>query len=115
MKLPNFDCAVVPHEKINSYLLSPTHPYGRGKAKFFIRVGFSSLAGEAFVAALLRHVAANPVKKIADSPFGIRYTVEGEMATPDGSAPVIRAVWFIKTGETVPRLVTAYPLGRNRQ
>ena len=73
------------------------------------------MAGDALTAALLRHAAEHSVKKIEDSPFGIRYTVEGEMDTPDGRAPVIRAIWCIKTGDTIPRLVTAYPLGRNRQ
>ena len=31
---------------------------------------------------------------------------------PDGRQPFIRAVWFIETGEEIPRLATAYPLQR---
>jgi hypothetical protein len=30
----------------------------------------------------------------------------------DGRNPLVRAVWFIETGEAIPRLVTAYPLER---
>jgi hypothetical protein len=31
---------------------------------------------------------------------------------PDGRTPTIRSVWFIETGEEVPRFVTAYPLAK---
>ena len=115
MKLPNFDRAMVPQEKITEYLLSPDHPRGRWKAQFFVKVGFSPVEGDVLVAALLQHVADHQVKKVEDSQFGIHYTVEGAMEVPDGSAPVVRSIWFIRTGDTIPRLVTAYPLERSRQ
>lgn len=41
MKLPNLGNASVPEAKITRYLLSMTHPYGRHKANFFQRFGFS--------------------------------------------------------------------------
>jgi len=115
VKLPNFGHAVVPQEKITKYLLSPVHPRGRWKAQFFKNVGFSRVERDALVAALLQHVADHQVKKVEDSHFGIRYTVEGAMEAPDGRAPVVRSIWFIRTGDTVPRLVTAYPLERSRE
>jgi hypothetical protein len=49
------------------------------------------------------------------SPFGTRYVIEGIISTPDGRAPFIRAVWFIETGEQIPRFVTAYPLQRREE
>ena len=45
-----------------------------------------------------------------ETPFGTGYTVEGALLAPDGRTPRVRVVWFIETGEVVPRLVTAYPL-----
>jgi uncharacterized protein DUF6883 len=72
VKLPNHDRAVIPREKILDYLLSPTHPHGRGKAQFFRKFGFSDAGWDAFAAALLRHTAQHDVKKIEDSPFGKR-------------------------------------------
>ena len=115
MKLPNADRAVVEREKITEYLLSPMHRHGRGKADFFRKFGFGDADWNGFASALLRHAAQHEVKKIEDSAFGRRYTVEGEMGTPDGRAPTIRSIWFILNGETIPRFVTAYPLGRRTQ
>jgi len=114
VRLPNYDRAVIPREKVLEYLLSPTHRHGRGKAQFFRKFGFSDAGWDAFAAALLRHAAQHDVKKIEDSPFGKRYTVEGEMGTPDGRTPSIRSIWFILSGDTIPRFVTAYPLGRRQ-
>jgi hypothetical protein len=32
------------------------------------------------------------------------------MIVPDGRAPMVRTVWTIDEGQTLPRLITAYPL-----
>jgi hypothetical protein len=110
MPLPNLDRAVVPEEKITGYLLSATHRDGRHKAAFFLRFGFRPDAWEELAAALLSHARAYDVAKEEPSPFGVRYVIEGALATPDGRAPPVRTVWFIDTGQEVPRFVTAYPL-----
>jgi len=36
----------------------------------------------------------------------------GTLAAPNGRKPLVRAVWFIETGENKPKFVTAYPLER---
>jgi hypothetical protein len=46
------------------------------------------------------------------TPFGTRYVIEGILSTPDGRALLIRTVWFIETGQQIPRFVTAYLLQR---
>ena len=112
MKLPNYEGAIVPESKITGYLLSIRHRDGRSKAEFFIQLGFSLAAWEELVRALLRHVVENEVAKIEDSPFGTRYTIEGQLLAPGGKTAVIRSVWFIEKGEELPRFVTAYPLQR---
>jgi hypothetical protein len=112
MKLPHYENAVVPHAKITGYLLSFTHRDGRSKAKFFTRFGFSADSWEELATALLRHAADPEVTRIEYSPFGTRYVVEGILPVPDGRAPAICSVWFIETGEQIPRFVTAYPLRR---
>ena len=112
MKLPNYEQAVVPERKITAYLLSPTHPDGRSKEKFFTAFGFSADDWETLANALLRHVAAHDLTKIEDSPFGTRYVVEGILLTPDARNPLIRSAWFIETGESVPKFVTAHRLRR---
>ncbi len=115
MKLPNYEHAVVPKAKITEYLLSSTHREGRSKAKLFTRFGFSASAWEVLAAALLRHAADHEVAKVEASPFGSRYVVEGILYAPDGRTPAIRSVWFIETGEHIPRLATAYPLEEGKR
>jgi hypothetical protein len=112
MKLPHYEMAVVPRAKVTDYLLSPSHPDGRGKARFFRSFGFSVESWERFAEALLRHAADHEVARAETSPFGTRYVVEGIISTPDSRAPLIRAVWFVEAGEQIPRFATAYPLRR---
>ena len=40
MRLPNVQFAVVEEEKVVDYLLYPAHPDNRGKALFFLGLGF---------------------------------------------------------------------------
>ena len=110
MKLPNLVQAVVRAEKISDYLLSATHPTGRHKARFFERVGFQSSVPEALTQAILEHARSNEVTTIERSPFGIRYTIDGLLISPDGRNPRIRVIWFAELGSDIPYLVTAYPL-----
>jgi len=62
--------------------------------------------------ALRRHAAENEVVKTEQTPFGTRYVVEGPLSTPNGRSVNVRVVWFVEHAETIPRLVTAYPLER---
>ncbi|PIV22101.1 MAG: hypothetical protein COS40_06225 [Deltaproteobacteria bacterium CG03_land_8_20_14_0_80_45_14] len=112
MKLPNYKNAVISQTKITGYLLSIKHRNGRSKAEFFTQLGFSYDAWEDLVKALLQHAADNDVTKIEDSLFGTRYIIEGLLFAPGGRQAIIRSVWFIETGEDIPRFVTAYPLQR---
>jgi hypothetical protein len=110
VKLPNYDKAVVPREKVVGYLLSFAHRDGRGKAAFFSGFGFTADVWQTLADALRLHAAEHEVVKIEATPFGARHVIEGELGAPDGRAPLVRVVWFIETGEEVPRLATAYPL-----
>ena len=110
MKLPNSDNAYVPDEKITAYLLNNEHPKGQGKAKFFIRFGFSMAQWKQLADALLTHAQMYDIIKTERTPFGTRYVIEGELQTPIDRKPQVRVVWFIENDRTQPRLVTAYPL-----
>ena len=92
MKLPNHQSAIVPKAKITDYLLSLDHRDGRGKALFFTRFGFSVGDWQVLAAALLEHAADHEVARVEQTPFGIRYIVEGSIQTPDGRTPLIRSV-----------------------
>ena len=114
MKLPHSNHVVVPKAKIIDYLLSLSHPEGRGKAQWFRQRGFTVEFWTTLSDALKRHVVDHEVATVEDSRFGIRYTIEGWLASPDRTKPLIRSVWFVETGEDMPRFVTAYPIRRIR-
>lgn len=113
MKVPNFNAAVVPREKITEYLLSDTHPDGKHKARFFEAFGFRVDDWQVLEQALRDHVGHHEVAKVEPSPFGVRHVVEGIMPAPDGRSLLVRTVWFIESNEATPRFATAYPLRRS--
>lgn len=110
MKLPNLDRAVIRAEKITGYLLSATHPTGRHKARFFGLFGFSRTAPETLIQSLIEHARSNEVSATDQTAFGTRYTIDGELPSPDGRNPRLRVVWFTESGGDGPHFVTAYPL-----
>ena len=110
MKLPNADLAVVVQPKITRYLLDPTSPKGKGKALFFRAFGFRIEAWEVMAEALKQHATAHEVASTEADEHGIRYAVEGTLNTPDDRNPMVRTVWIIREGESIPSLVSAYPL-----
>ena len=114
MKMPRAHQAYVQRAKITEYLLSPTHPDGRDKAAFFHHFGFRAEEWSLLADALRTHTLEYDVAKAQDTPFGIRYIIEGEIPTPSGRQPLVRSVWFVETGTTTPRLVSAYPLPRRK-
>jgi hypothetical protein len=113
MKLPNIDLISVEQEKITEYLLNAGHRYGASKARFFARFGFSSRNWEVLAFALRKHGQKYDVIRITETVFGPRFEVEGELHTPDGRNPTVRSVWQLDPGMVAPRLITAYPLGKN--
>ena len=110
VRLPNANRARVDRDKILKYLLCHEHPDGAPKARFFERFGFKRSAWEKLAAALFKHAMVNVVRKMVETDYGTRYTVDGPVETPDGRGPAIRTVWIVERESPVPRLVTAYPL-----
>jgi hypothetical protein len=109
VKLPNHQNAVASEPKLAGYLLSSSHAYGRHKAAFFTRFGFSADAWEALAQALFEHASQNELVRTEDSPFGKRDIIDGELSAPRRS-PRVRAIWFTQIDQDVPYFVTAYPV-----
>jgi hypothetical protein len=109
-RLPNEQLAIIDQRKVADYLLARNHPAGRAKAAFFARFGFTEAEWPRLRDALLDHMRLASIVSVADTPFGRKYILEGLIAAPDGRNPQVRAVWFIATGDTTPRFVTAYPV-----
>jgi len=109
MELPFKDSLRVDQSKITGYLLNDAT--GRGKATFFLRLGFRPENWETLAEALKAQARASPVASVVDSPYGTRYSVEGTIETPDNREPRprVRTVWILETGAVAPRLITAHP------
>ncbi len=110
MQLPNAAQAQVDPEKITGYLLSAHHPDGRAKAEFFTKFGFRVEEWQVLSEALRTHGATQRVANVVESPYGVRYIIEGRLETPDGRNPMVRTVWIVADESAVPRLITAYPV-----
>jgi hypothetical protein len=109
MKLPNASLALVAKEKVIEYLLNPAHPDNGGKAAFFHSLGFRREEWEVLASAFRGVAGAAEVAEKLESAHGVKYVLEGIMATPSGRAPRVRTIWIIDRSRNCPRLVTAYP------
>jgi len=110
VRLPNCDRAFIQPQKLTGYLLSETHSVGRSKAKRLRAVGFNDENVAMLEQAILQIATSQPVKDAIDTPHGVKYVIEGTIATPNRAIIAFRTVWIIDTGETFPRFVTAHPL-----
>lgn len=70
VRLPHYEQAIVPEQKIVAYLLSFTHTDGRSKALYFSRFGFMVDRWEEFADALKQHAATNDVVESEGSAYG---------------------------------------------
>lgn len=108
MELPNARQAIVDPAKIRDYLLSPEHPVGRAKARFFGALGFRQVEWPLLREALLAH-AFGEAELSGSGPRGQKYAVRGILQGPVGRGTPVISVWIVLAGEDLPRLVTAYP------
>jgi len=108
MQLPFPKTLTVEETKIVDYLLSRSN--GQGKSGFFLKFGFRPDAWKEFADALKTHALNNPVTLRVDSPYGIRYSVDGELQTPSGRRPTVRTVWILESDSDQLRLITAHPI-----
>jgi hypothetical protein len=108
MELPSAEAAVVPAAKVRDYLLSPEHPIGRAKARFFVALGFHPSDWPQLQYALLTHGRSGEAVAVP-SPYGQKYEVRGILEGPNGRRAEVVTVWIVPAGEAVPRLVTAFP------
>lgn len=110
MRLPNSHRAIIDPLKLHGYLLSHSHPLGRFKARFFSALGFAAEQWGILEQALrTQHLPHDSTPGPVEA-HGQSHTIRAMLTGPAGGAPVV-SVWFIRTGEDVPRFVTAFPGG----
>lgn len=107
--LPNAHRATIAPAKVKDYLLSPAHPVGRFKAAVFAALGYTQDHWQVLERDLLLMARTNPAFAGEPSPYGQKYEVGGILEGPSGRRARFVAVWLIRSGEDVPRLVTVFP------
>lgn len=111
MRIPGSERAVIGDAKVRDYLLSPEHPVGRTKARFFIQLGFDR-ANWAILRNRLLALAGADAELGASTPFGQKYVVRSTLQGLVASAAIV-TVWIVLHGEDFPRFVTAFPGARS--
>ena len=111
MLLHNAHLAEIDPQKLHGYLLSPTHPVGRFKARFFAALGYSAEGWQQFEADLRTQHLTQEAEPGESWPEGQVFTIRAILKGPHGQSAAVRSVWFIAAGGTRPRFVTAYPGG----
>jgi hypothetical protein len=109
VNIPNADRAIVEAEKVRDYLLSPTHPVGRFKAPFFARLGYAQANWRELQRDLARLALSASAAPGHASRFGTKYEVSAILPGPSGRSATVVTIWMVRTGDDIPRLVTAYP------
>jgi hypothetical protein len=109
-KLPDAMLAVVPEDKLGGYLLDPGHKVGAPKLRFLESFGFDRARPDEVRRALLQH-ALEHEGAVTTTRFGLKYELDGALATPSGQQPMVRTVWMIEPG-IAPRFVSMKPLRR---
>ena len=79
MKLPEAERAGIERAKIREHLLSTSHPVGRFKAPFFVRLGYTS-ANWRRLEKDLRDLALSGEAELGrNSPYGQKYEIRGTL------------------------------------
>jgi hypothetical protein len=111
LRIPNADRAVIEPTKLHDYLLSRGHPVGRFKASFFLALGYSAEAWRQLERDLRHQHLSHDAIAEAPTDYGQKYAIRATLAGPSGQAAEVVSIWVVRTGEDVPRFVTAYPEG----
>jgi hypothetical protein len=108
--LPNAERAILDVRKLEDYCLSPVHPRGRHKARVFRdALGIGMDSAEWLRSELLAGIRGAEAAELARDIFGGRWRVDVPLARQSRRI-VVRTVWMVRTGETVPRFLTCWIL-----
>jgi len=108
MRLPHGSRAILDVRKLEDYCLDPRHPRGRHKARIFQ----AALDLERSDAAWLRDVllsAARSSEQFRRSAraWGTEWRADISITRHRMNA-IVRTVWLVRTGETLPRFITCW-------
>jgi hypothetical protein len=108
LRLPRGDEAIVDPRKLTDYVLSPTHPRGRHKARVFeSALRLAQKDADLLRTALLEAAAAHDAVPMVRDVYGQRYQIEFEFRFADRSATIVSA-WLHSSDDEPPRLLTLF-------
>ena len=108
MQIPGADRAVVEPAKVRDYLLSREHPVGRFKARVFAAAGYRPENWTQLQRDLQVLAGSADAVLTRSEGYGRLFEVRAILQGPEGTLPVL-TVWILRSGESFPRFVTAYP------
>jgi len=105
--LPNYERAVIPHEKLERYALDPTHDYGKHKARVFkSALGFEQSNWQELSRSILDGIPYHEAVAGGEGPWGRKYIVTLSITGPNGKTSDVQTVWIVRPGTDFPSLVT---------
>jgi hypothetical protein len=109
-RLPHGDEAILDIRKIEEYCMSPSHPRGRHKARVFRDALDLQRSDAAWLRDVLLDAAlSSEAAPIAVDPWGAHWRLDATIRR-QGKHAVVRTIWIVRTGESVPRFVTCWVL-----
>lgn len=105
MKIP--EDAIISEDKLRRYLLLPRKE--NDKSDFLATAGYTLANWGVLKSDLQQLIQTTEAYDTAESPYGTKYEVRGELEGPNGRKLQVVTVWItlVLTGET--RFVTLYP------
>ena len=103
VKLPFAEQAVIEDAKLRDYLLSPIHPVGRYKCRFFLDIGYETSHWEVLRQDMMSLVATEDAQEGDQSRYGQKYVVRGVLKAPSGTLANIVTAWIVLHGDSAIR------------
>jgi hypothetical protein len=108
--LPAHANARIDAAKLSGYCLSASHLRGRHKARVFAEaLGIGQTDAEWLRLAISGGLVENDAVLQERDEYGQRWRVD-MMLTRQNRRAVVRTIWILREGETVPRFVTCWVL-----
>lgn len=107
MKLPSGASAIIPMEKLVGYCLNLNHSSGKHKARVFASaLGIKADNAEDLRQLIAQAAVEGEVVQQDSTVFGQLYKVDWVII--DRDSVVLRTLWEIRTGQSAPRLISAF-------
>jgi len=109
-RLPQSYQAILDIRKVEDYCLNPLHPRGRHKARVFREALGLDRSDAAWLRdVLLEAVRSGEATEVGKDAWGTHWRLDA-MLRRQGKSAVIRTIWIVRTGESVPKFVTCWVL-----